>query len=115
MTSTTTPTYAVLPGERSTTGCWPYPLLCLLWRLGLASEWVLAPREVTDEALVQTSERLLVAHRNDPSVPGAFADPDALERRTLASAQPQMVLRGAFLRVLARSPLKTIAEPSVRR
>jgi hypothetical protein len=80
-------------------------LLCLLWRLGLASQWLLAPREVTDEALLQTSERLLVAHRNDPSVPDAFDDPDALERRALASASPQMVLRGALLRVLARSPL----------
>src|SRR5213083_1519125 len=105
MTSTTTPTYAVLPGERSATECWPYPLLCLLWRLGLASQWVLAPTEVTDEALVQTSEGLLVAHRKDPSVPHAFASPDALERRALASARAPMVPRGAFLRTLARSPL----------
>lgn len=105
MTSTTTSTYAVIPGERSPTGCWPYPLLCLLWRLGLASQWVLAPRDVTDETLLQASERLLVAHHNDPSVPDAFADPDALERRALTDEHPQMVLRGAFLRVLARSPL----------
>jgi hypothetical protein len=47
-------------------------LLCLLWRLGLASQWVIAPTVVADEALVQTSERLLVARRNDPSVPEAF-------------------------------------------
>ena len=105
MTSTTTPTYAVLPGERSATGCWPYPLLCLLWRLGLAGQWVLAPREVTDEALVQTSERLLVAHRNDPPLTDAFAALHTLERRAQQSAHPQMILCGAFLRVLARSPL----------
>src|SRR3989441_6561734 len=105
MTSTTTSTDAVLAGERSATGCWPYPLLCLLWRLGLASQWVLAPTEVTDEALVQASERLLVAHRKDPSIPDAFASPDALERRALASARTPMVPRGAFLRTLARAPL----------
>src|SRR5438034_11749906 len=87
MTSTTTPTYAVLPGARSATGCWPYPLLCLLWRLGLAGQWVLAPREVTDEALVQTSERLLVAHRNDPPLTDAFAAPDTLERRAQRSEE----------------------------
>src|SRR5256886_3423207 len=105
MTSTTTPTYAVVPGGRSATGCWPCPLLCLLWRLGLAGQWVLAPREVTDEALEQTSERLLVAHRNDPPLPDAFAAPDTLERRSQPSAHPQMTLCGASLRVLARSPL----------
>ena len=105
MSLTTTAIYAVLPGERFATECWPYPLLCLLWRLGLASQWVLAPREVTDEALLQTSERLLAAYRNDPSVPDAFADPDALERRAPVSARAPMVPRGAFLRVVARSPL----------
>ncbi len=105
MTATTMSIYAVLPGERSPTGCWPYPLLCLLWRLGLASQWVLAPRDVADEALLQASERLLVIHRDDPSLADAFDDPDALERRALSTGRPQMLLRGAFLRVLARSPL----------
>ncbi|MBI4627677.1 MAG: hypothetical protein HY729_03115 [Candidatus Rokubacteria bacterium] len=84
-------------------------MLCLLWRLGLASQWVLAPTKVTDEALLGTSERLLAAHRNDPSVPTAFADLDALERRGLAGAHAPMVPRGAFLRVLARSPLGRLA------
>src|SRR3989442_2131375 len=104
MTSTTTSTYAVLAGERSATECWPYPLLCLLWRLGLASQWVLAPREVTDETLVQTSERLLGAHRTDPPLPDAFAAPATLERRAQPTAHPPMILRRAVLRVLAPSP-----------
>ncbi len=111
MTSTNNSTYRVLPGERPATGCWPYPLLCLLWRLGLAGQWVLAPREVTDQELLQTSERLLVAHRNDASVPNAFADPDARERRAFASAYAPVIPRGAFLRVLARSPLGRLTAP----
>lgn len=106
MTSTKTSTHAVLPGERSAAaGCWPYPLLCLLWRLGLASQWVLAPTTVTNEALLETSRRLLETHRNDPSVPNAFADPGGFERRARPSAPVPMAPRGAFLRVLARSPL----------
>lgn len=110
MTSTTTSPYAVLPGERSATECWPYPLLCLLWRLGLAGQWLLAPTPVSNQALLETSERLLAAHRDDPSLQDVFVDPDALERRAPASAHTSMVLRGAFLRMLARSPLGRLTQ-----
>ncbi|MGQ0721931.1 MAG: hypothetical protein ACT4PE_10195 [Candidatus Eiseniibacteriota bacterium] len=95
--------YAVQPDPQSAAACWPYPLLCLSWRLNLGGHWVLAPQDVANQVLVTRARELLAAAHHDPSTEAAFAS-TRLDRLLQADSNDAL-FRLALLRLLERSPL----------
>ena len=103
------------PEPRAVTGQWPYPLLCVFWRLGLGGRRLRRPRAIARDVIRGQAARTLTAiAAMPPLVERALvaADRDAFGRRREPTREDAP--SRALLLTLARSPLARLSTAHAR-
>lgn len=94
---------------------WPYPLLCVFWRLGLAGRRLRPPRAIASDVIRWQAGRTLAAVAATPTlVERALADPTADAFGRLREPMRADAPSRALLLTLARSPLARLSTTHAR-